>query len=73
MRRRTRTRPRAIRRRRAGSPVYLGPAAAAGFWALVVWGTVYAVLFAFAALTEGPSRALARAVGQSTRAWMSRT
>jgi hypothetical protein len=30
------------------------------FWTLVVWGTVYAVLFAFAVVTEGPSEAFVR-------------
>ena len=42
---------------------YLGRPLLLVFWTLVVWGTVYALLFAFAALTEGPSRALARATG----------
>jgi hypothetical protein len=30
------------------------------FWSLVVWGTLYAGVFAFGVLSEGPSRALAR-------------
>jgi hypothetical protein len=42
---------------------YLGRPLLLGFWCLVVWGTLYAGLFAFAALTEGPSQALARALG----------
>jgi HAMP domain-containing protein len=40
---------------------YLGRPLLLAFWTLVVWGTLYAGLFAFAAATEGPSRALARA------------
>ncbi|MET0556278.1 MAG: hypothetical protein ABW221_24770 [Vicinamibacteria bacterium] len=43
--------------------LYLGRPLLLVFWTLVVWGTVYAMLFAFAVLTDGPSRAVARAVG----------
>ena len=45
---------------------YLGRPLLLVFWTLVVWGTVYALLFAFAALTQGPSRALTRAVAGPT-------
>ena len=41
--------------------LYLGRPLLLVFWTLVVWGTVYALLFAFATLTEGPSQAFARA------------
>jgi hypothetical protein len=40
---------------------YLGRPLLFVLWTLVVWGTVYAVLFAFALVTEGPSDAFARA------------
>jgi hypothetical protein len=40
---------------------YVGRPLLLAFWTLVVWGTLYAALFAFAAAAEGPSRALARA------------
>jgi len=40
---------------------YLGRPLLLAFWTLVVWGTVYAGLFAFAVVTDGPSDALARA------------
>ena len=40
---------------------HLGRPLLLAFWTLVVWGTVYAGLFAFAAVTDGPSDALARA------------
>lgn len=39
------------------------------FWTLVVWGTVYAVLFAFAVVTDGPGDALARATTGPDRAF----
>ena len=42
---------------------YLGRPLLLVFWTLVVWGTVYAILFAFALLTDGPSVSIARAVG----------
>ena len=41
---------------------YLGRPLLLVFWTLIVWGTVYCVLFAIAVLTDGPSRALERAV-----------
>jgi predicted neutral ceramidase superfamily lipid hydrolase len=40
---------------------YLGRPLLLVFWTLVVWGTVYAGLLVLAVLTEGPSRAVARA------------
>ena len=46
---------------------YLGRPLLLAFWALVLWGTVYAALFVFAALTEGPSRAIARATAGPDR------
>jgi hypothetical protein len=36
-------------------------------WTLVVWGTVYALLFAFAVVTDGPSDAVARATAAPGR------
>jgi hypothetical protein len=40
---------------------YVGRPLLLAFWTLVVWGTVYAALFALAVVTDGPSEALARA------------